>query len=169
MASSLGISAGALVHTIIAAVGLSALIMASATAFFIVKMAGAMYLIYLGAKMLIHKSELTDTISNSATGYSTAFKQGLITNVLNPKVALFFLAFLPQFISHDSQSHLSSFMILGLTFVITSSIWGCFLAWSSAILSHKLRANPKILNYINKFTGFLLVGLGIRLLVSDKS
>ena len=84
---------------------------------------------------------------------------------MNPKIAMFFLAFLPQFVSPETQSKLLSFFVLGLTFVVTSTIWGLSLAWFSASISSKLRANPCYLNYLNKFAGTILVGIGVRLAV----
>ncbi|MGB0663653.1 MAG: LysE family translocator [Pontibacterium sp.] len=164
MASTLGISAGAFCHTLLAAVGLSALITASPTAFMLVKWLGAAYLVFLGAKMLLSRAALKDTTkASSEQGFVFVVKQGLLTNLLNPKVALFFLAFLPQFITAQASSHFVSFMVLGLTFVATSTLWGFFLAYSSAALSRKLRENPKSLVLVNRLTGTLLVGLGIKL------
>lgn len=168
LASSLGVSTGGLVHTLFAAVGLSALVTASATAFMVVKIIGAIYLVYLGARMLLTKADkvtVVETFDNAS--FFAAFKQGLITNVLNPKVAMFFLAFLPQFISADSPSHFMSFMVLGMTFVATCLLWGGFVAWSSAAISGSLRRNPKYLSYINKATGSLMVLLGVRLATSE--
>lgn len=164
VASALGISGGALVHTFAAAFGLSALITASATAFMIVKLAGAAYLIYLGIKMILNsKSSPLEQTSFETTGAFSAFKQGLVTNTLNPKVAMFFLAFLPQFISEDANSPLVSFLALGATFVTTSTIWCVLLAWSAAIFSKNLREKPNYLSALNKGTGILFVGLGTKL------
>ncbi|MBY6193733.1 LysE family translocator [Marinobacter hydrocarbonoclasticus] len=167
VASSLGISAGALVHTFAAAIGLSALLTASATAFLAIKLLGAAYLVYLGLSMIFKKAtQIPGDNKLSNDGVGPAFRQGLITNTLNPKVALFFLAFLPQFIAQDADSHLLGFVSLGLTFVVTSTVWGIVLAWSSAALSGGLRRNPRYLVYLNKVTGTLLVGLGVRLATS---
>lgn len=166
VASALGISTGAVGHTLAAAIGLSALITASPTAFSIVKWAGAAYLIYMGAKMLlIRHSALSASDSVGKKGFIAAFRQGFITNALNPKVALFFLAFLPQFIAPDSPSHFMSFMALGLTFVLSSILYGLGLATASAFISRKLRDNPSSMTYLNKITGTLLVGLGMRLVL----
>lgn len=168
IASALGISAGTLVHAFASAIGLSALITASATAFLLVKLVGAAYLIYLGVNMLIRKTDAK--LTNSASlepSFHNAFRQGMITNVLNPKVAMFFLAFLPQFVSHNSSAPMLSFFVLGITFVFTSTIWTLILAWSSSAIGTTLRDNPKHLNYLNKGAGALLVGLGIKL-ASDR-
>ena len=167
IASSLGISAGAIVHTFAAAIGLSALLTASAAAFLVIKLLGAAYLVYLGLSMIFKKTtQIPGDNQLGSAGIGSAFRQGLITNTLNPKVALFFLAFLPQFIARDADSHLLGFVLLGLTFVVTSTVWGIVLAWSSAALSGGLRRNPLYLVYLNKVTGTLLVGLGVRLATS---
>lgn len=168
IASALGISAGTLVHAFASAIGLSALITASATAFLLVKLVGAAYLIYLGVNMLIRKTDAKLTNSASLeSSFHNAFRQGMITNVLNPKVAMFFLAFLPQFVSHSSSAPMLSFFVLGITFVFTSTIWTLILALSSSAIGATLRDNPKHLNYLNKGAGVLLVGLGIKL-ASDR-
>ena len=166
IASVCGISGGALFHTVMVAIGLSAIITASATAFLVIKLIGAAYLIYLGFKMFFSDNhKINNSSSFSSSGFFSAFKQGLLTNALNPKIAMFFLAFLPQFVSPETQSKLLSFFVLGLTFVLTSTIWGLGLAWFSASISGKLRANPSYLNYLNKIAGTILIGIGIRLAV----
>lgn len=169
VASALGISGGALCHTFAAAIGLSAIITASQTAFMAVKFIGAGYLIYLGTKMLLSKPvSMGNPNSFGRSSGVAAFKQGLLTNVLNPKVALFFLAFLPQFIEPNTSSYFLSFMFLGCVFVTTSTIWCVGLAWLSGLASAHLKQNSKIMAYITKGTGVLLAGLGLRLaLVSD--
>lgn len=169
IASVFGISSGTLIHTVMAAVGLSAIVTASATAFLIIKLIGSIYLIYLGVKFFFMSSLKTiNSPSLSSSGFSSAFKQGLLTNVLNPKIAMFFIAFLPQFVSPDTQSKMASFLVLGLTFVVSSTIWSLGLAWFSATISSKLRASPKYLNYLNKVAGTILVGIGVRLAVFDQ-
>lgn len=167
IASALGISTGAIFHTLAAAIGLSALILASPTAFLTVKLLGAAYLVFLGGKMFLNSRKNIDDIKSlSGSSFSAAFRQGLVTNAFNPKVALFFLAFLPQFIAKDVDSNFFGFIVLGFTFVATSTIWGFLLAYSSAAISKRLRNNPKYLEYLNKITGTLLIGLGVRLVVS---
>ena len=167
IASALGISAGSLVHTFVAALGLSAIIAASATLFLAIKFAGAAYLIFLGCRMLLSRAtEASIATSFNNSSFAAAFKQGLITNALNPKVALFFLAFLPQFISADSQSKPIAFLILGISFVITNTIWCLCLAWFSSTVSSRARRNPTYLQYLNRVVGGLLVALGVRLATS---
>ena len=152
-----------------AAVGLSAIIIASPTAFAAIKWIGAAYLIFLGIKMLFQSQSQTMASEQDAkNGFFPVFRQGVLTNALNPKVALFFLAFLPQFVDAGSESHLVSFLILGMTFVLTSTLWGLVLAFSAATISARLRANPRNMVWLNRVTGSLLVGLGVRLAV-DRS
>lgn len=168
VASALGIGTGALVHTFAAAFGLSALLAASASAFFMVKLAGALYLIYLGTRMLFTRAEATAAIPArfDSSGFLAVYRQGLLTNVLNPKVALFYLAFMPQFIDAASTEKFAAFMVLGLTFVTTGTLWCLLLAWLSAFLGHKLRGSPKFSTLLNRAAGALFVGLGVKLAVS---
>lgn len=168
VASALGIGTGALVHTFAAAFGLSALLAASASAFLFVKLAGALYLVYLGARMLFTRAATSTAIPArfDSTGFMAVYRQGLLTNVLNPKVALFYLAFMPQFIDAASPEKFAAFMVLGLTFVTTGTLWCLLLAWLSALLGGKLRDSPKFSTILNRTAGALFVALGVRLAVS---
>lgn len=164
VASALGISAGTLVHTLAAALGLSALIAASATAFLAIKLAGAAYLVYLGVRMLFTRAPVASLPTTFASsGFLAIFRQGLLTNVLNPKVALFFLAFMPQFISADSTAKFAAFITLGLCFVATGTLWCLCLAWFSSLLGNHLRGRPSVSAALNRMTGALFVLLGVRL------
>ncbi|GAA3644919.1 LysE family translocator [Flavivirga jejuensis] len=168
--SVLGIASGALVHCLFAALGLSIILAKSALAFEVVKYAGATYLIFLGIKMLISKSnekfELNE--KKEKPNYRKIYISGIFTNILNPKVALFFLAFLPQFINpHYTQSPIP-FLILGLTFVSTGTLWCLTLAIFSSKLSNRIRQNYKIKKWLDKITGGLFISLGIKLALSKK-
>lgn len=168
--SALGISTGAIVHTIAAACGLSVILLSSATAFLLVKYAGAFYLIYLGIKSLTQKK--IETLEGNSTVKFVSSKDiyvsGILTNVLNPKVALFFLAFLPQFIVPGSQNSVLSFFVLGATFITTGTIWGLVLVFFAAELSAKLSSASSISRYMHKLTGVIFITLGIRLALSEK-
>ena len=175
--SVLGITSGALVHTLLAALGLSVLLANSPTAFMIVKYIGASYLCYLGFKMLTSKN--SNSIANSlskdqrmasqkAVDGWQIYKQGVLTNVFNPKVALFFLAFFPQFIDASYAYSMVSFIILGLTFAVTGFIWCSCLALLASKFSENLRKNPSIEAVLNKISGVVFIGLGIKLL-TDKA
>jgi len=167
VASVLGISSGSIVHTMAASFGLSALLAASSAAFFAVKLAGAAYLIYLGAKMLLsRKSAGSMPISFSSSGFWAVYRQGLLTNVLNPKVALFFLAFVPQFIGTGSASKFAAFLTLGLCFITTGTLWCLCLAWFASRLGDRLRGSTTLAEVLNRTAGALFVLLGLRLATS---
>lgn len=168
--SALGISTGSLIHCLFAALGLSILLAQSAVAFEVVKYAGAGYLIFLGLKSLLAKAEGTlapDQVKGPAS-YAKIYTSGILTNVLNPKVALFFLAFLPQFIDPRYAQSALPFLLLGLTFFITGGIWCLILALFAARLSGRLRANPKIKTWLDKITGGVFILLGVKLALSEK-
>jgi len=171
--SVLGITSGILVHTLLAALGLSVLLANSPTAFMIVKYVGASYLCYLGFKMLTSKnsnsiannlSKDQNVTSQQAVDGWQIYKQGVLTNTFNPKVALFFLAFFPQFIDASYAYGMLSFLMLGLTFATTGFIWCLCLALLASKFSKKLRENPKIESMMNKISGVVFMGLGIKLL-----
>ncbi len=168
--SALGITTGSLVHCIFAALGLSIILAKSALAFQIVKYAGAAYLIYLGFKMLLSKSNEQFKLeqNDNKTNYRKIYFSGIFTNILNPKVALFFLAFLPQFINPNYAQNSLPFLILGLTFVTTGTIWCLALAFFSSKLSNSIRANYKIKKWLDKVTGGIFIALGIKLALSKR-
>jgi len=164
VASALGVSTGALVHTFAAALGLSALLATSASAFLAIKLAGAAYLVYLGVRMLSTRSGgAAIPASFSSSGFWVVYRQGLITNVLNPKVALFFLALMPQFIAADSSTKFAAFITLGLCFVTTGTLWCLCLAWFSSLLGDRLRESKTFADILNWTAGALFIGLGARL------
>lgn len=170
-ASVFGISCGALVHTFAAALGLSALLYASASAFLIVKYAGAAYLFYLGLRMLLSRGSGLTPDGGSPQNPASArkiFLQGLLTNLLNPKVALFFLALMPQFISAESEHKTAAFLLLGLSFVTTGTIWCLCLVWFSNQISDKIRRRPSVGKLLNRAAGALFLWLGIRLACIDR-
>src|SRR4051812_17603433 len=164
VASALGISVGSVCHTCAAALGLSAVLATSAWAFTIVKIAGAAYLIFLGIRALLERQhDLSLPGRFRQRGTASAFRQGILTNILNPKVALFFLAFLPQFIESNAPSKTLAFFLLGLTFVTTGTIWCLVLAWFSSVFSARLRENRTVTAWLNRAVGSLFVFLGFRL------
>ena len=166
IAAALGISAGSVVHTLAAALGLSAILATSTLAFSIVKFAGAAYLIYLGAKLLLARGARDGAgpaqIAASVEPRS-AFRQGVVTNLLNPKVALFFLAFLPQFIEPTSDTKTLAFLALGATFIATGSTWCLVLAMSAARLQALLVRRPGLRITIDRIVGGVFLALGARL------
>ena len=168
--SALGISTGSLVHTLAAASGLSLLLATSATAFSLVKFCGAFYLIYLGVRAFFPvkgsrpKGEQTERLIN----YRQVYVSGIVTNVLNPKVALFFLAFLPQFIDPAYPYTMLSFILLGSTFIITGTCWCLLLAVYSAKFSSLLQERSQATNLMGKLTGLLFIGLGVKLAFMER-
>lgn len=167
IASALGICVGSIFHTCAAALGLSAILATSALAFGAIKLLGGAYLIVLGIIMLVdrrHYLSLPSKFRRRTT--AAAFRQGVLTNVLNPKVALFFLAFLPQFIDPASRIKVLAFLTLGLTFVTTGTIWCLVLAWFASSFSKRLRESEAIGHWLNRATGVLFVFLGTRLATS---
>jgi threonine/homoserine/homoserine lactone efflux protein len=169
VASALGICSGCIVHTLAAALGLSAILASSATAFTVVKLAGAAYLIYLGARALTARSHVLSPTARVASGGAvTAFRQGVITNVLNPKVALFFLALLPQFIDPGSPTKVAAFVALGLTFIATGTVWCLILAVGASRVRGFFAGHPRALAGFSRGSGALFVLLGLRLAISER-
>jgi threonine/homoserine/homoserine lactone efflux protein len=164
IASALGIGVGSIFHTGAAAFGLSAFLATSAWAFSAVKLAGAAYLIFLGLRTLLRREHGLRIPTKVEQGDDlAAFRQGILTNILNPKVALFFLAFLPQFIDSSTPSKMAAFLMLGLTFVMTGTLWCLVLAWFAAVLSTRLRGNATLAATLNRAVGSLFIFLGLRL------
>jgi threonine/homoserine/homoserine lactone efflux protein len=163
-AAAFGISCGCLFHVTGAAIGLSALLMASSTAFSILKLVGAAYLVLTGLQMLWSRPVLTSSMTgdDDRTSLRLVFLQGVITNALNPKVALFFLAFLPQFVAADAPHKPLAFLALGLIFICTGTLWSLFLAAFAARAAHRLRQSEGIIAWINRALGGLFVYLGFR-------
>ncbi|WP_338770531.1 LysE family translocator [Massilia sp. METH4] len=172
VAASLGIGAGTMVHVLAAALGLSALLATSATAFTVVKWVGAAYIVWCGIGMLRAKLK---GAGDDATVPAPAplplgriFVQGFLTNVLNPKVALFFLAFVPQFIDADAPNKPLAFIILGCIFNFNGMLWCNGLALFTAFASAKLKVKPRVALWLNRVTGGLFLALGARLALADR-
>ena len=172
LAAVMGINAGCLVHSLAGAIGLSAILTASAEAFLIVKLVGAAYLVYVGISLLLEKQRDNATleISSNLPLKSTrqAFWQGFFTNVLNPKVALFFLAFLPQFISADSDAKPAAFVLLGVIFIVNSLIVTITFATLVAHARTRFRGSSRIALWLNRSCGALFVAIGVKLALTEK-
>lgn len=164
--AALGIGVGTLVHIGAAALGLSAILAASATAFTAVKIVGAAYLLYVGIS-LIHaagkEQPLPGALSIRRASIRDIFVQGFLTNVLNPKVALFFLAFLPQFVAADASSKPLAFLVLGTIFNFNGTLYNLAVAWSAAKLSTTLAPGDAFKRGFNRCVGGLFILIGIRL------
>ncbi|MBC7509985.1 MAG: LysE family translocator [Ferruginibacter sp.] len=168
--SALGIGTGSIVHTILAAFGLSVIIAKSILVFNIIKYAGAAYLLYIGYKMLTDKRELNtgDVTERKSVDYLKIYRAAIITNILNPKVALFFIAFLPQFIDPTLNNTIVPFLILGITFITTGMIWCLILATFASAIFIRLKHNKKVSGYISKICGLTLIALGVKVALTHK-
>jgi len=170
--SVLGITSGSVVHTLAAAFGLSAILATSASAFLIVKAAGAAYLVYLGVSMLRDRTPGTlgtpgipGTLDAGGSAWAI-YRAGMLTNVLNPKVALFFMAFLPQFVDPAAASKVGAFLFLGAVFMFNGTLWCLILAWGASAMSRRFRERPSAGMIVKRAAGALFIGLGVRLAVS---
>jgi threonine/homoserine/homoserine lactone efflux protein len=166
--AALGVGAGCCVHAMAAALGLSALLATSAAAFTVVKWAGASYLVYLGITLMKKRHGLAAEIGERREigSMRRVFWQGFLTNVLNPKVALFFLAFVPQFIDANSTTKIEAFLFLGLIFNINGTVWNVFVAWSASALARHLDVTARVGLWVNRCLGALFLALGVKLAFS---
>ena len=168
-AAALGISTGCFVHVFAAALGLSALLAASSTAFLAVKLIGAAYLLYVGVRMMLSRPS-NETVSSDAKPVMSmrqVFGQGALTNALNPKVALFFLAFLPQFVDADAPSKPIAFVVLGIVFIITGTLWNCGVAAFAAKAAGRMRRSGRAMLWINRALGVVFIAMGIRVAMTQ--
>ena len=164
--ATFGISTGCLVHVFSCAIGLSALLAASATAFMAVKWAGAAYLCFIGIRMLLtREGEPAGSSSNGAQAISLSkvFWQGVLTDALNPKVALFFLAFLPQFVDAEAPHKALAFLLLGTIFVFNATLVCLAIAAFSAKAASRVRQSGRVTGWINRLLGGTFVYLGARM------
>jgi threonine/homoserine/homoserine lactone efflux protein len=190
--SALGISAGCCVHSLACAFGLTALLAASAAAFTVIKLAGAVYLIYLGLMLLLKRPAANRRVPDLPTADLNAhdlralptadprgaaplppatarrslralFLQGFWTNVLNPKVVLFFVSFFPQFVSAGSPHKTLAFLVLGGVFVAMSTVWNSGVAWLAGSITRRVGNNPSLRRWLDRVIGSAFVGLGIKI------
>ncbi len=175
--SALGISAGCCVHALACAFGLTALLAASATAFTVVKFVGAIYLVYLGTRLIFAKTERASAEAAVAMPARTPgtprplrqlFLQGFWTNVLNPKVVLFFVSFFPQFVSAESSHKALAFLALGVVFVLMSTVWNSFVAWIAGSVTRRFSGKPGIKKWLDRTVGTAFVGLGVKLATTTR-
>ena len=168
MISAIGVTLGILVHTIFAACGLAIILRTSAMAFFAVKFAGAGYLIYIGVKTLKDKSDFEFSGDRPKDGIRKIFLQGILSNVLNPKIALFFLAFLPQFVNPEHGSASIQMMYLGLIFALFGIVFLVFLGYFSGGIGLWFSNKQNFAEKIRWFTGSVLIALGLRLAFMER-
>ena len=167
LAAALGFAAGCLFHTALAALGVAALIRSSPLAFDLVRYAGAAYLAWIGVQAIRHRSAFTLAAAGAPTGLATIFRQSVIGNALNPKVTLFFLSFLPQFVDSAAGAVGLQMAVLGIVFMaLTVVIFGA-VALFSGWIGERLGASPAIAARLNLFAGLTFVALGIRVAMPD--
>jgi threonine/homoserine/homoserine lactone efflux protein len=164
--SALGIGSGLLIHTLLAAFGLSAILATSAWAFAVVKAAGAAYLIYLGLQALRKKVGTLGSPDPSPVGNWGVYRQGVVSNTLNPKVAIFFLALLPQFVTPGAGVGPVPFMFLGAIFVVGGTLWCLAQAVCAAGATQAIRGNPELIRWLERLSGCVYIALGLNLLRS---
>jgi threonine/homoserine/homoserine lactone efflux protein len=166
--AAFGISAGCFVHISFAAVGLSALLSTSALAFTIIKWIGVCYLCYVGLRMLMARETKSQVVTDRPKLSRSIFLQGFLTNALNPKVALFFLAFLPQFIDTGSPQKAVAFVFLGLLFNFTGTVWLLIVAGVASRTTSVIRSSSKVRIWLERAIGTMLVGIGAKLAFSEQ-
>jgi threonine/homoserine/homoserine lactone efflux protein len=168
IAASFGVAAGSFVHTLLAAFGVAALVSQSEIAFIAIKVGGALYLLYLAWKAIrasVHAIALKD-LPPVSTG--RVFAEGALTNLLNPKVALFILAFLPQFVDPTRGSVIVQILVLGLIFNIGGTTVNCIVAISAGAAAGMLRGSERFARWLNRFTALVFVGLALRLAFAER-
>ncbi|MEP3388118.1 MAG: LysE family translocator [Reichenbachiella sp.] len=168
LASVLGVGVGAMVHVVAAAVGISALLVASATAFSILKYGGAAYLIYLGVKKLTEKNTAITSVSGERKSFSRIFYEGIVVNTLSPKSAIFFFAFLPQFINADKGGTTSQILFLGLIFLVIAFVSDmCYVLLSGKLAKH-IRTSDKFAGMQKYLSGSIYIVLGLLTFMVNK-
>ena len=167
VASALGIGAGTLVHITLVALGLAALLRAVPVAYLVVRMGGAAYLIYLGVRAIRSRSTFVLQRVEPAPLWAV-FRQGVITNVLNPKVALFFLAFLPQFVDPSRGNPVVQIVVLGLLFDVTGTLVNLGVAVGASRAASRLRGASRARDILQTVTGALFIWLGLRLAFASR-
>lgn len=168
IATALGIAAGDLIHTAMAVVGISAIILASATLFSLIKYLGAAYLVYLGIRAILEKTQIDQPGAGARLTPHSAFRQAILAEVLNPKSALFFLAFLPQFVRPENGSVSLQLVVLGVLFVLIGLLSTIVVAVTAGRVGNFLRRNPIVLRWQGKVVGGIYCALGVRLALQEK-
>jgi len=172
MVAALGIVSGCFVHVFAAALGMGALLAASSTAFTVLKWAGAAYLVWIGVKLLWSRDASVVVPAQGVpvpvpADLGRIYRRGFLTNVLNPKVALFFLAFVPQFIAPGTTDKVAVFLLLGLLFNLNSLPINFGYAWLACWAAGRVGAVNRTMHWMDRAAGVMFVGFGLRLAMSD--
>jgi len=167
--TTLGLTTGLIVHTSAAALGISVIFQTSQIAFDIVKYLGAMYLLYIAYQAFKYRNEPLDlSVQNSSTELKKLYIKGFIMNILNPKVSIFFLAFLPQFVTLENGNIPMQMIVLGLVFMLMTIVVFSGIGIAGNLLSKKLLEKPSIVKYMNILTSFVLISLGVKLALASR-
>ena len=167
--SAAGVCCGILVHTAIAAFGIGALLQASESLFVVLKLVGAAYLVYLGVRLLWRRETVALQPGQSRRlSALQLFWQGVLSNVSNPKVALFFIAFLPQFVSHDDPHATAHLVFLGVLYAVMALPVKAAVGIAAGSLSERVLRSPAALAWMNRVSGAVLVALGLKLAASER-
>lgn len=163
IATAAGVSTGLLGHTLLAGLGLGSLLMASETLFVVLKIVGAAYLVYLGARLLLTRATALELQGAKPAPLRRLFLQGALSNLSNPKIAIFYFAFLPQFIAADTAHPTPLLLALGAAFAALTFLVKGPVGYFAGALSGWLRARPKVLVGMHRTSGAVLIALGVRL------
>jgi len=168
LATGAGIAAGDVIHSFTAIVGISAIVAASAVLFSIFKYIGAAYLVYLGIRAILHKPAANLAAASLPISAGKAFRQAILAEVLNPKTALFFLAFLPQFVRPENGPVMLQLTVLGIVFVLLGLVSTAVFAVCAGVFGNFLRRNPTVLKWQGKVVGGIYCALGVRLALQER-
>lgn len=163
VATAAGVSIGLMGHTLLATFGLGAILNSSPLLFTAIKLTGAVYLVYLGIKMVKSDHTSIRVSGMTATPHRRLFLQGAISNISNPKITIFYFAYLPQFLPPDVGNHAAHLFFLGTFFALITFFVKAPIGYGAGRLSSWLRTHPKVITLINRISGGLLIGLGLRL------
>jgi threonine/homoserine/homoserine lactone efflux protein len=168
VATAAGVSVGLLGHTILATLGLGAILRASEMLFVAVKIIGAGYLLYLGFRLMMSKQEEIKIKNSESRSLKTLFIQGALSNLSNPKIAIFYFAFLPQFIPENAANPTIMLLMLGFTFALLTFLVKAPIGYGAGRLSKWLRSKPAVQVWINRISGGVLIALGVRLAFEER-
>ena len=167
LAAALGFATGCIFHTLLAALGVAALIRSSPVAFDVVRYAGAAYLIWIGIQAIRYRSAFSMAEGGETKALRTIFRQSVVGNALNPKVTLFFLSFLPQFVNTGAGNVGWQLALLGVVFMVQAAVIFSAIAVFSGWIGARVRRNPAIGSRLNLFAGFTFIALGVRVAMPD--
>ena len=163
IATAAGVSTGLLGHTLLAGLGLGSILLASETLFVVLKLVGAAYLVYLGVRLLRTKPATLELSGGEAAPLRRLWVQGALSNLSNPKIAIFYFAFLPQFVAPDTAHPTALLLMLGAAFAVLTFLVKGPVGWFAGALSAWLRERPRVLVGMHRTSGAVLVALGVRL------